>query len=91
MLRGKPRSLAAIVAVALVASAAASPAGSKIVILATPTSTQDSGLLHVLIPVFERQTGYTVKPIAVGTGQTLTPWPREARRTWRSSTRRRSR
>ncbi|MGH7342383.1 MAG: substrate-binding domain-containing protein [Candidatus Rokuibacteriota bacterium] len=41
------------------------------VILSTTTSTQDSGLLDVLIPQFERQTGYTVKPIAVGTGQAL--------------------
>ena len=41
------------------------------VILSTTTSTQDSGLLDVLVPLFERQTGYTVKTIAVGTGQAL--------------------
>ena len=41
------------------------------VILATTTSTQDSGLLDLLIPIFEKQTGYKVKPIAVGTGQAL--------------------
>ena len=40
-------------------------------ILATTTSTQDSGLLDVLIPSFERQTGYRVKTISVGTGQAL--------------------
>ncbi len=40
-------------------------------ILATTTSTMDSGLLDVLIPAFEKQTGYQVKPIAVGTGQAL--------------------
>ncbi|CAA9295051.1 MAG: Tungstate ABC transporter, substrate-binding protein [uncultured Chloroflexi bacterium] len=45
--------------------------GNEEVILATTTSTQDSGLLDVLVPVFERQTGYRVKPIAVGTGQSL--------------------
>lgn len=45
--------------------------GSKIVILATTTSTQDSGLLDVLVPLFEKKTGYTVKTIAVGTGQAL--------------------
>ena len=44
---------------------------SKVVILATTTSTQDSGLLDVLVPLFEKKTGYTVKPIAVGTGQAL--------------------
>jgi len=43
----------------------------KDVILATTTSTVDSGLLDVLIPVFEKQTGYKVKTIAVGTGQAL--------------------
>jgi len=41
------------------------------VILATTTSTQDSGLLEVLLPVFEKKTGYKVKPIAVGTGAAL--------------------
>jgi tungstate transport system substrate-binding protein len=41
------------------------------VVLATTTSTQDSGLLDVLVPLFERQTGYSVKTIAVGTGQSL--------------------
>jgi tungstate transport system substrate-binding protein len=41
------------------------------VILSTTTSTQDSGLLDVLVPMFERQSGYTVKTIAVGTGQAL--------------------
>ncbi len=41
------------------------------VILSTTTSTQDSGLLDLLIPLFERRTGYTVKTIAVGTGQAL--------------------
>lgn len=40
-------------------------------ILATTTSTQDSGLLDVLVPVFEQKTGYRVKTIAVGTGQAL--------------------
>jgi tungstate transport system substrate-binding protein len=35
------------------------------------TSTQDSGLLDALIPVFEQQTGYSVKTVAVGTGQAL--------------------
>ena len=41
------------------------------VILSTTTSTQDSGLLDVLVPLFERQTGYSVKTIAVGSGQAL--------------------
>jgi tungstate transport system substrate-binding protein len=41
------------------------------VILATTTSTVDSGLLDVLVPLFEKQTGYRVKTISVGTGQAL--------------------
>lgn len=40
-------------------------------ILATTTSTQDSGLLDVLIPMFEEENPYNVKTIAVGTGQAL--------------------
>ena len=40
-------------------------------ILATTTSTQDSGLLDVLIPVFETETGYTVQTVAVGSGQAM--------------------
>ena len=54
------------------ASAAASPAGSTNLILATTTSLQDSGLLDILVPAFEKASGYTVKPVAVGTGQALT-------------------
>ncbi len=43
----------------------------KNIILATTTSTQDSGLLDVLIPIFEKKTGYFVKTIAVGSGQAM--------------------
>ncbi|HEY7000012.1 MAG TPA: substrate-binding domain-containing protein, partial [Candidatus Binatia bacterium] len=43
----------------------------RTVILSTTTSTQDSGLLDVLVPLFEKQTGYSVKTISVGTGQAL--------------------
>src|SRR2546429_4289333 len=48
-----------------------STAQSRDVILATTTSTRDAGLLDSLVPVFERQTRYTVKVIAVGSGQAL--------------------
>lgn len=44
---------------------------SSAVILSTTTSTQDSGLLDVLVPMFERKSGYSVKTISVGTGQAL--------------------
>jgi tungstate transport system substrate-binding protein len=49
----------------------AGEAVSKSVILSTTTSTQDSGLLDVLVPLFEKKTGYNVKTISVGTGQAL--------------------
>ena len=51
------------------APAAASAAPS--VILATTTSTQDTGLLDVLVPAFEKSSGFQVKTIAVGTGAAL--------------------
>lgn len=41
------------------------------VILATTTSTQDSGLLDYLLPEFEKETGWKVNTIAVGTGKAL--------------------
>jgi tungstate transport system substrate-binding protein len=66
--------LTCVIVLAMVASpfvAEAQPAGSRIVIVATTTSTQDSGLLDVLVPMFERRTGYTVKTVSVGTGQAL--------------------
>jgi tungstate transport system substrate-binding protein len=53
------------------AGAAAAEPENKAVILATTTSTQDSGLLDELLPAFEKQTGYFVKTIAVGSGQAL--------------------
>ncbi|CAA9581270.1 MAG: Tungstate ABC transporter, substrate-binding protein [uncultured Thermomicrobiales bacterium] len=45
--------------------------GPREVILATTTSTQDSGLLDVLVPLFHERTGYDLKPIAVGSGAAL--------------------
>src|SRR2546430_15971291 len=59
-----------VVALALV-PAAAQPPASRTVILSTTTSTQDSGLLDVLVPMFEQQTGFTLKTVPVGTGQAL--------------------
>jgi tungstate transport system substrate-binding protein len=43
----------------------------KDLILATTTSTQDSGLLDVLKPIFEQKTGYNLKIISVGSGAAL--------------------
>ncbi len=63
-----------IVTVSLIAISAAGFAQTpkvKDLILATTTSTVDSGLLDDLVPIFEKKTGYRVKTIAVGTGQAL--------------------
>ncbi len=40
-------------------------------VLATTTSVYDTGLLDSIVPMFERQTGYRVKVVAVGSGQAL--------------------
>jgi tungstate transport system substrate-binding protein len=69
--------LAAVLSIVLAGilpwSSLAGPAGaqSNVVILSTTTSTQDSGLLDVLVPMFEKKTALTVKTISVGTGQAL--------------------
>lgn len=41
------------------------------ILLSTTTSTQDSGLLDFLLPIFTEETGYEVKTVAVGTGKAL--------------------
>ena len=52
-------------------STSSSWGATKTLILATTTSTQDSGLLDLLIPLFEKESGYQVKTIAVGSGQAM--------------------
>jgi tungstate transport system substrate-binding protein len=67
--------LAAGLALALALTAAPSGAGAadaaRSVILATTTSTQDTGLLDVLVPAFEKGSGFVVKTISVGSGQAM--------------------
>jgi tungstate transport system substrate-binding protein len=66
------RWIAIVVALAgLLALAAAACGGGKEIILATTTSTQDTGLLDVLVPKFKEESGYNVKVIAVGSGEAL--------------------
>ena len=63
-----------VLAVGVILGMIAAPrpvAAGRPVILSTTTSTQDSGLLDVLVPMFEKKTGTTVKTISVGTGQAL--------------------
>jgi len=62
---------ALILLAALLVAGGPVQAQQKDIIMATTTSTQDSGLLDVLIPMFEKKTGYFVKTIAVGSGQAM--------------------
>jgi tungstate transport system substrate-binding protein len=78
MYRGLVPALALLLVLSGCATAAApSPTpvprtgGEREVILATTTSTQDSGLLDVLVPMFQQQSGYQVKTISIGTGAAL--------------------
>jgi tungstate transport system substrate-binding protein len=63
--------LAAVLVLLGVVTAAGQAPARRDILLATTTSTQDSGLLDVLVPLFERKSGYLVKTIAVGSGQSL--------------------
>jgi tungstate transport system substrate-binding protein len=60
--------LAAALAATLCAPAAAQ---DKSIVVASTTSTQDSGLFGYLLPIFKQATGISVKVIAQGTGQAL--------------------
>lgn len=65
------RARALILAGALVIFAWGTAWAGQAVIVSTTTSTQDSGLLDALVPMFEKKTGATVKVISVGTGLAL--------------------
>lgn len=60
-----------VATLAILVWGSAALAASKSIILATTTSTQDSGLLDVLVPVFEKENGFQVKTISVGSGQAM--------------------
>ncbi len=60
-----------LLAAFLAAAALAAPQSPSRVKLATTTSTEQSGLLDTLLPVFEKETGFHVDVIAVGTGASL--------------------
>jgi tungstate transport system substrate-binding protein len=46
-------------------------AQEKSIVVASTTSTKDTGLFEHLLPLFTQKTGITVKVLAVGTGQAL--------------------
>jgi tungstate transport system substrate-binding protein len=62
---------ASILAIAVSGTAQNVRADDKSIVVASTTSTQDSGLFEYLLPVFTQKTGITVRVIAQGTGQAL--------------------
>jgi tungstate transport system substrate-binding protein len=76
MMLGRPLLIALVAALGLDASALAQdkPANSssdRSIVVASTTSTQDSGLFGHILPIFKAKTGVDVKVIAQGTGQAL--------------------
>jgi tungstate transport system substrate-binding protein len=65
------RPLLAFAAVVLLAGIPPATAQDKSIVVASTTSTQDSGLFEYLLPIFKQETGITVKVLAQGTGQAL--------------------
>ncbi|HEY0726365.1 MAG TPA: extracellular solute-binding protein, partial [Pyrinomonadaceae bacterium] len=64
-------SLALVGAVGVALLSAQVVAQEKSIVVASTTSTQDSGLFEYLLPIFQQKTGIAVKVIAQGTGQAL--------------------
>src|SRR5213079_3563740 len=60
-----------LLAIAAVAIASPGVAQEKSIVVASTTSTQDSGLFGYLLPIFKQKTGIDVKVVAQGTGQAL--------------------
>jgi tungstate transport system substrate-binding protein len=65
------RALIAAIALGVIIVAPPAYAQDKSIIVASTTSTQDSGLFEYLLPIFKQKTGITVKVLAQGTGQAL--------------------
>ena len=65
------RSLFAVVATITLVAAAPALAQDKSIVVASTTSTQDSGLFGHILPLFKAKTGIDVKVVAQGTGQAL--------------------
>ena len=72
MIGRRPIIFAAVVSAAgLIAPVHAQDASDKSIVVASTTSTQDSGLFVHILPLFKKKTGITVKVVAVGTGRAL--------------------
>ena len=71
MLLTRKTSLALVGAIGVALLSAQVVAQEKSIVVASTTSTQDSGLFEYLLPIFQQKTGIAVKVIAQGTGQAL--------------------
>lgn len=71
MTRMTSRLRRSLLATALMLGAAAAPAQDRFIVLASTTSTEQSGLFGHLLPIFKQATGIDVRVVAVGTGQAL--------------------
>src|SRR5689334_11525557 len=71
MLLTRKTSLALVGAIGATLLTAQVVAQEKSIVVASTTSTQDSGLFEYLLPIFQQKTGIAVKVIAQGTGQAL--------------------
>jgi tungstate transport system substrate-binding protein len=65
------RTLIHLVALAMLVAVPAASAQNKSIIVASTTSTQDSGLFNHILPLFKAKTGIDAKVVAQGTGQAL--------------------
>src|ERR1700693_4360836 len=65
------RSLIAAFAMSAAVMATPALAQDKSIVVASTTSTQDSGLFEYLLPIYKQKTGVTVKVVSQGTGQAL--------------------
>jgi tungstate transport system substrate-binding protein len=71
LLRLGRRGFTTLLLAGLAATAATAMAQERFIVMASTTSTQNSGLFPFLLPAFKKDTGIDVRVIAVGTGQAL--------------------
>jgi tungstate transport system substrate-binding protein len=70
-MRSRPNFIAAVALAGAIFAAQLTFAEDKSIVVASTTSTQDSGLFEYLLPLYKQKTGVTVKVVAQGTGQAL--------------------
>ena len=79
------RGVATLSLLATLAWPAMAPAQERFIVMASTTSTEQSGLFKQLLPAFKQATGIDVRVVAVGTGRRWTP-AAAATPTWCSCT-----